>query len=593
MLKKLLPYLAPYRWLAVWALLQVFLIAGFELLKPWPLQVVIDNVLGGKPFPFSALTSSPAQLLLLACAGIVVVHVGAGALTLLHNYTTIRVGQQMVNDLRGALYAHLQRLSLAFHSRQRVGDLLYRITADSFAVQAMIMNGVLPILSAVVLLCGMLVVLLPLDPMLTLLSLTVVPILFAVISGFNQKIVDIATQVRNTESRVYSVVQWAMSSIKLVQAFTKEEEEHRRFMGASRESLRATLRLYSWQTVYSGVVNVVIAGGTALVVYAGARAVTSGRLSVGGLIVFVSYLAQLYAPINQITQSWGLIAGARVGARRVFEVLDVEGDLRDGTRSFPAEGARGDVTWRHVSFAYRPETPVLRDIELEAIAGSKIAVVGPTGAGKSTLLGLLPRFFDPVAGCVEIDGIDLREYRLKSLRHQIAMVLQPPLIFPLSVRDNIAYGRPGAAGEEIERAARLACIHDLIASLPEGYDTVIGESGVLLSEGEKQRITIARALLRNAPILILDEPTSALDVATESLVITGIERLMAGRTTFIIAHRLSTVQHCDRIVVLDGGRIVEAGGFAELLRRDGLFAQYYRTQFVPERQQDAELHIGA
>jgi len=593
MLKKLLPYLAPYRWLAVWALLQVFLIAGFELLKPWPLQVVIDNVLGGKPFPFSALTSSPAQLLLLACAGIVVVHVGAGALTLLHNYTTIRVGQQMVNDLRGALYAHLQRLSLAFHSRQRVGDLLYRITADSFAVQTMIMNGVLPILSAVVLLCGMLVVLLPLDPMLTLLSLTVVPILFAVISGFNQKIVDIATQVRNTESRVYSVVQWAMSSIKLVQAFTKEEEEHRRFMGASRESLRATLRLYSWQTVYSGVVNVVIAGGTALVVYAGARAVTSGRLSVGGLIVFVSYLAQLYAPINQITQSWGLIAGARVGARRVFEVLDVEGDLRDGTRSFPAEGARGDVTWRHVSFAYRPETPVLRDIELEAIAGSKIAVVGPTGAGKSTLLGLLPRFFDPVAGCVEIDGIDLREYRLKSLRHQIAMVLQPPLIFPLSVRDNIAYGRPGAAGEEIEGAARLACIHDLIASLPEGYDTVIGESGVLLSEGEKQRITIARALLRNAPILILDEPTSALDVATESLVITGIERLMAGRTTFIIAHRLSTVQHCDRIVVLDGGRIVEAGGFAELLRRDGLFAQYYRTQFVPERQQDAELHIGA
>jgi len=585
--------LAPYRWLAVWALLQVFLIAGFELLKPWPLQVVIDNVLGGKPFPFSALTSSPAQLLLLACAGIVVVHVGAGALTLLHNYTTIRVGQQMVNDLRGALYAHLQRLSLAFHSRQRVGDLLYRITADSFAVQTMIMNGVLPILSAVVLLCGMLVVLLPLDPMLTLLSLTVVPILFAVISGFNQKIVDIATQVRNTESRVYSVVQWAMSSIKLVQAFTKEEEEHRRFMGASRESLRATLRLYSWQTVYSGVVNVVIAGGTALVVYAGARAVTSGRLSVGGLIVFVSYLAQLYAPINQITQSWGLIAGARVGARRVFEVLDVEGDLRDGTRSFPAEGARGDVTWRHVSFAYRPETPVLRDIELEAIAGSKIAVVGPTGAGKSTLLGLLPRFFDPVAGCVEIDGIDLREYRLKSLRHQIAMVLQPPLIFPLSVRDNIAYGRPGAAGEEIERAARLACIHDLIASLPEGYDTVIGESGVLLSEGEKQRITIARALLRNAPILILDEPTSALDVATESLVITGIERLMAGRTTFIIAHRLSTVQHCDRIVVLDGGRIVEAGGFAELLRRDGLFAQYYRTQFAPERQQGAELYIGA
>src|SRR5215470_52126 len=592
MVMKLLPYLKAHRWRIAWALLQVLLIAGFELLKPWPLQIVIDNALGGKPFPIAALSSSPVKLLFLACVGMVVVHFGAGVLTLLHNYTAIRIGQDMVNDLRSALYAHLQRLSLAFHSRQRVGDLLYRLTADSFAVQTMIMNGALPILSALVLLAGMLVVLFPLDPTLTMLALTVVPVLFALIALFNRKIVQIAGDVRTTESRVYSLVQWAMSSIKLVQAFTKEEEEHRRFMGASRESLRATLRLYSWQTVYSGAVNVVIAGGTALVVYAGARAVISGRLSIGELIVFVSYLAQLYAPINQITQSWGLIAGARVGARRVFEVLDVEGDLRDGTRSFPAEGARGDVTWRHVSFAYRSETPVLRDIELEVIGGSKIAVVGPTGAGKSTLLGLLPRFFDPVAGCVEIDGVDLREYRLKSLRDQIAMVLQPPLIFPLLVRDNIAYGRPGAAGEEIEGAARLACIHDLIASLPEGYDTVIGESGVLLSEGEKQRITIARALLRDAPILILDEPTSALDIATEALVITGIERLMAGRTTFTIAHRLSTVQHCDRIVVLNGGRIVEAGGFAELLRRDGLFAQYYRTQFAPERRQDAELHIA-
>ena len=593
MLKKLLPYLRPYRWRVSWALLQVFLIAGFELLKPWPLQIVIDNVLGGKQFPLVALGSSPADLLLLSCLGIVAVHLGAGALTLLHNYTTIRVGQQMVNDLRGALYAHLQRLSLAFHNRQRVGDLLYRITADSFAVQTMLMNGVLPILSAAVLLGGMLTVLFPLDAGLTLLSLTVVPILFALISRFNRKIVDVATEVRNTESQVYSVVQWAMSSIKLIQAFTKEEEEHRRFMGASRESLQATLRLYSWQTLYSGAVNVVIAGGTALVVYAGASAVISGRLSVGELIVFISYLAQLYAPINQMTQSWGLIAGARAGARRVFEVLDTEPDLRGGSRIFPAQGARGEVAWRNVSFRYRAETPVLTDIELTVTAGLKIAVVGPTGAGKSTLLGLLPRFFDPAAGTVEIDGVNLREYRLKSLRDQISMVLQPPLIFPLSVRDNIAYGRPGAKDEEIEEAARLARIHDRIALLPEGYDTIIGESGVLLSEGEKQRITIARALLRNAPILILDEPTSALDVATEALVIAGIERLMAGRTTFIIAHRLSTVQRCDRIVVLREGRIVEAGTCAELLRRDGVFAEYYRTQFAPEEQHNAEFGVGA
>lgn len=582
MVMKLLPYLKAHRWRIAWALLQVFLIAAFELLKPWPLQIVIDNALGGKPFPIAALSSSPVKLLLLACVGMVVVHFGAGVLTLLHNYTAIRIGQDMVNDLRGALYAHLQRLSLAFHSRQRVGDLLYRITADSFAVQTMIMNGALPILSALVLLAGMLVILFPLDPALTVLALTVVPVLFALIALFNRKIVEIAGDVRATESRVYSLVQWAMSSIKLVQAFTKEEEEHRRFMGASRESLQATLRLYSWQTLYSGTVNLVIAAGTAIVVFAGAQAVISGTLSVGQLIVFISYLAQLYAPINQITQSWGLIAGARVGARKIFEILDTEPDLEDGTQNFPQSGARGEVAWSRVDFRYRADTPILTGIELKVPAGTKIAVVGPTGAGKSTLLGLLPRFYDPSAGSVAIDGIDVREYALRSLRNQIAMVLQPPLIFPLSARDNIAYGRPGAGDAAIEHAARLARIDDLIASLPAGYDTLLGESGASLSEGEKQRITIARALLRNAPILILDEPTSALDVTTEALVMAGIEGLMAGRTTFVIAHRLSTVQRCDRIVVLRGGVIVEQGTLPELLHLDGFFAEYYRTQFAPQ-----------
>jgi ATP-binding cassette subfamily B protein len=582
MVMKLLPYLKAHRWRIAWALLQVLLIAGFELLKPWPLQIVIDNALGGKPFPIAALSSSPVKLLLLACVGMVVVHFGAGVLTLLHNYTAIRIGQDMVNDLRGALYAHLQRLSLAFHSRQRVGDLLYRITADSFAVQTMIMNGALPILSALVLLAGMLVVLFPLDPALTVLALTVVPVLFALIALFNRKIVEIAGDVRTTESRVYSLVQWAMSSIKLVQAFTKEEEEHRRFMGASRESLQATLRLYSWQTLYSGTVNLVIAAGTAIVVFAGAQAVMSGTLSIGQLIVFISYLAQLYAPINQITQSWGLIAGARVGARKVFEILDTEPDLKDGLRNFPPSGARGEVAWSEVYFRYRTDTPILTGIELKVPAGTKIAVVGPTGAGKSTLLGLLPRFYDPSAGSVAIDGVDVREYALRSLRSQIAMVLQPPLIFPLSVRDNIAYGRPGADDAAIEQAARLAQVDDLIASLPAGYDTLLGESGTSLSEGEKQRITIARALLREAPILILDEPTSALDVTTEALVMAGIEELMAGRTTFVIAHRLSTVQRCDRIIVLRGGVIVEQGTLPELLHLDGFFAEYYRIQFAPQ-----------
>jgi ATP-binding cassette subfamily B protein len=598
MVAKFLPYLKAHRGQVAWALAQVFLIAGFELLKPWPLQIVIDYVLGGKPAPFGGplgdlFALPPASLLLVACAGIVVVNLGAGALTLLHNYTTIRVGQNMVNDLRSDLYAHLQRLSLAYHSRQRVGDLMYRITADSFAVQTMIMNGVLPILSAMILLAGMLIVLFPMDSTLTLLALTVVPILFILISAFNRRIVEVATEVRDADARVYSLVQWGIAAIKVVQAFTKEEEEHRRFMGASRESLRATLRLYNWQTLYSGAVSVVIAGGTAVVVYAGAWAVMSGTLSLGQLIIFVSYLAQLYTPINQITQSWGLIAGARVGATRVFEVLETEADLKSGPRQFPPSGARGDVAWRDISFRYRPEIPVLKDIGLEVQAGSKIAIVGPTGAGKSTLLGLLPRFFDPTTGSVQIDGLDVREYQLASLRRQISMVLQPPLIFPLSVADNIAYGRPGANQAEIENAARQARIHDMIVRLPEGYQTQLGEAGVVLSEGEKQRITIARALLRNAPILILDEPTSALDVETEALVMAAIERLMEGRTTFIIAHRLSTVRRCDRILVLRDGIIAEQGTLPELLRRGGVFADYYRTQFASEVQSEAEMPIPA
>ncbi|HXP77983.1 MAG TPA: ABC transporter ATP-binding protein [Stellaceae bacterium] len=580
MLRRLIPFLAPYRWRFLFALAQVFLISGFELLKPWPLQVVIDDVLGGKPPGIAWLEGwSAGALLAGACVALVLINLGSGLLTLLHNITTIGVGQRMVNDLRGALMGHLQRLSLAFHSRQKVGDLMYRVTADSFAVQTLIMNGILPIVSALILLAGMLVVLTRLDWLLTLIALIVVPALFVLIALFNRKITTLATEVRERESLVYSLVQWAMTSIKVVQAFTKEEEEHRRFMGASRASLVATLRLYGWQTLYSAVVNAVIAAGTALVVYVGASAVLSGRLSLGQLIVFISYLAQLYQPVNQITQSWGLIAGARVGARRCFEVLDIEADLKDGTRGFPAGGARGAVEWRGVSFGYRPDLAVLNGIDVKIEPGTKVAIVGPTGAGKSTLLGLLPRFFDPSAGSVLIDGVPLGEYRIAELRRQISMVLQPPLVFPLSVKDNIAYGRPGAGDAEIEQAARLARIHDLVRSLPQGYDTVIGEGAGTLSEGEKQRLTIARAILRDAPILILDEPTSALDVETEAMVMAAIRRLTEGRTTFIIAHRLSTVRDADVILVLRDGTIVEHGSFAELMRRGGPFADLYNTQF--------------
>jgi ATP-binding cassette, subfamily B, bacterial len=578
-----LAYLRPYWIPFAFAFLQVAFIGVFELLKPWPLKIVIDHVLQGQPMPWAVTTGWVAETLLLAaCAALVLIYAILGVLAVVNNYTTINIGQHMVNDLRRDVYAHLQRLSLAFHSRREVGDLLYRVTADTYAIQTLTMNGLFPILSALVLLGGMFVVMVRMDALLTVVALSVCPLLFASIALLSARITDAATQARQRESAVYSLVQRAISAIRVIQAFTKEEDEHRKFMAASQQSLAAGLRLYTVQTVYGGIINVLIATGTAVVVWVGARHVLAGKLSVGEMVVFTSYLASLYGPINSILQTYGLIQGARVGVQRVFEILDVEHDLPDGSRGFPAGGVRGEVEWRDVSFEYVTGQPVLRTVTLQVHAGERVAVVGPTGAGKSTLLSLLPRFFDPQRGQVLIDGVDVRELRLAELRGQISMVLQPPLIFPCSIRENIAYARPQASLDEVIAAARLACVDSFVAQLPNGYDTIVGEQGATLSEGEKQRLTIARAILRDAPILILDEPTSSVDAETEALIMAGIEQLTAGKTTFIIAHRLSTVRQADWILVLRQGQVVEQGAFRELLQRQGAFASLYRTQFCED-----------
>jgi len=580
--RRILPYLDAHRRTLAWAFVQVLLISGCELLKPWPLKVVIDTVLGGRPLPWGSVSGwSSSTLLLAACVTLVLIYAVLGALTILNNHTTIRVGQRMVNELRSDLYGHLHRLSLAFHGRARIGDLLYRVTADTLALQTLTMNCLFPAVTALTLLTGMSVIMLRLDAALTLLALAVCPVLFVAIGRLTARITRAAAHVREGESEVYAVVQRAMSAMRVVQAFTREEDEHRRFMTASRQSLAAGLRLYTLQTFYSGVVNVVIAVGTAAVVWMGARHVMDGSLSVGSLMVFVSYLASLYGPINSMFQTWGLAQGSTVGLRRVFDLLDVERDIADGGRDFQPQGARGEVAWEAVAFEYTRGRPVLDGVSLRVEPGQTVAIVGATGAGKSTLLSLLPRFYDATAGRVLVDGVDVRDYRLASLRRQIAMVLQPPLVLPTTLRDNIAFGRPGAGADEIVAAARMAGIHDAIVTLPDGYDTVVGEGGVTLSEGEKQRITIARAIVRDAPILILDEPTSSLDVETEALIMQGLERLTAGRTTFVIAHRLSTVRQADLIVVLRDGRIVEHGRFDALVERRGVFAALYRLGTGP------------
>ena len=569
-------YIWPHRGRMLWALAQVCLISTLELLKPWPLKLIIDSVLGGAPLPWGfAPDLGTGALLLGACAALVVIYAALGAANVLVNVTTIRIGQRMVRDLRSDLYAHLHRLSMAFHSRAQAGDLLYRVTADTFALQSLTMNCLFPAASALILLVGMSVVMVQVDAELTVLALGVCPLLLLAIGRLNRQISAAAGEMRERESEVLGVVQRAMGAMRVIQAFTREEDEHRRFMTASERSLAAGLRLYTLQTFYSGVVNLVIALGTAAVVWVGARHVLDSTLTVGSLVVFISYLAALYGPINNMFQVYGLAQSARVGVRRVLDVLDVERDLPDGHRVFPAEGARGEVVWEDVDFQYGPGGGLIHNVSLRVAPGQRVAVVGPTGAGKSTLLSLLPRFYDPTRGRVLMDGRDVREYRLASLRRQIAMVLQPPLLFPVSLRENIAFGRPDARMEEIIAAAKAARIHEMITRLPRGYDTSVAEQGVTLSEGEKQRLTIARAILRDSPILILDEPTSALDPETEALVMVALERLQAGRTTFLIAHRLSTVRTADLIVVVKEGRIVEEGTLADLVTLRGAFAAMY------------------
>jgi len=573
-------YLKPYWPAFSFALGQVLFISALELLKPWPLKIIIDNVLSGKPLPWGpAVGWSPHRLLLFSCIGLVIVYVMLGGLHILNNYTTIRIGQGMVNDLRRDLYSHLQRLSLSFYHRQQLGDLMYRITADTMGIQTLTMNGLFAILSASVLLGGMLIVMFWVDWYLTLLALAVCPALFCAIALLNKKMSLAATEAHQKGSTVYSVVQRTLSGMRVIQAFTKEEDEGRRFLQASTESLAAELRLYNLQNFYYAVVNLTIAAGTAAILWVGTRHVLAGDLSVGEMIVFTSYLASLYGPINSIFQTYGLVQSAKAGVRRAFEILESEERLPDGSRVFQPLGPRGQISFEDVSFGYDASHPVLKEINLHVAAGKKIAIVGPTGAGKSTLVSLLPRFYDPQSGRVKIDGVDIREFELKSLRQKIAMILQPPLVFPLTIRENIAYGRPDASMEEIVSAAQVAQVHEFVEQLPQKYETVVSEQGSSLSEGQKLRLTIARGILLNAPILILDEPTSSVDSETEALIMDGLEQLMAGRTTFIIAHRLSTVRQADLILVLRDGHIVEQGTFNELLRRRGPFASLYRTQF--------------
>ncbi|HEY5913334.1 MAG TPA: ABC transporter ATP-binding protein [Verrucomicrobiae bacterium] len=562
------------------------------LLQPWPLKLVLDTVLGSDQPPGLVATATsmlqklgwgaePKVLLLVTlCLGLLLIELLLGALNIVSAYLLNSVALRLVFKLRCALFDHVQRLSLGFHDSRAVGDSLYRITWDSYCIQAVFSEGLVPGLTATTTLLGIAVVLLSRDWRLAAAAVAAAIPLTFLIRRLDRPMTEQSTRVHEYESDVSTRVQETLTGIRAVQAYGREQLESERFRSKASASLQANLRLTVVQTASQALIGLVLAAGTAAVIWLGAKGVLAGRITAGDLVLLVAYVAMIFKPLETMAYTAGAVQSAGAGARRVLAVLDTTPEVSEAPDAIELAGpARGRIRIEQVSFGYRAHTPVLKGVSLEIPAGSSLALVGPSGSGKTTLASLLLRFYDPGEGRIALDGHDLRSLTLKSLRSNIALVTQEPILFAASVRENIAYGRPGASQAEIEAAARAAGAHDFIQSLPEKYETQMAERGATLSSGQRQRLAIARAFLKNAPVLILDEPTSALDAETEETLLQALERLMKDRTTLIIAHRLSTVRCADRIAVVNDGRIEESGSREELLARGGVYARLHQLQF--------------
>ena len=534
------------------------------LLLPLPLKIVIDSVIGSRPLPAFLIGLIPARalqsstLLLAIAAGMLVVvtlliHLQTLGSWLLQTYA----GEGMVLDFRARLFSHVQRLSLTYHDSKGTSDSTFRIQYDAPSIQTITITGIISLISAVSTLLGMIYVTARLDLQLALVAIGVSPALWVLTRAFSNRLRRRWRDVKRLESSANSVVQEVLSSKRVVKAFGREDHEQERFVYRSTRRMKELIQVSFLQGGFDLLVGVTIAMGTAAALFIGVRHVQTGALSLGELMLVTAYIAQLYDPLRAISKKLADLQGGFASAERAFSLLDETPEVIERPNARPLARARGDVRFDNVSFAYDGTNSVLTGVTFAAPAGARVGIQGETGAGKSTLISLLTRFYEVSGGRILVDGTDIRDYRLADFRRQFGIVLQDTVLFSASISENIAYGCPTAGEERIAEAARLANAHDFILSLPEGYDTLVGERGMRLSGGERQRISLARAFLKDAPILILDEPTSSVDVRTETAILDALERLMQGRTTFMIAHRLSTLDHCDLRLEIHDGRLME------------------------------------
>jgi subfamily B ATP-binding cassette protein MsbA len=561
------------------------MVAGIA--APWPLKIVLDNVVGEHKLPewlsnvLQPFMSSGTRMQLAAAAAVAVVLIALlGAMaSYVANYYTTSVGQWVANDLRLRTYHHLQQLSVNYYNTHDMGTLLSTITADVQTIQAFASSSTLGMLVDLLTILGMLAIMFWLNWDFTLIAVAVTPFLLVMISRFKKAVKTATKEVRKQQSNIVAVVQQGLESMKVVKAFGRQDLEQDELGEVSKATVEAALKARRVKALLSPTVSVIVAACTAFVLWRGSSLILRGTMTAGALTVFLSYLSQFFRPVKDLATMTNTIAQTAVGVERVRAILDAGDVIPETPDARDPKVLKGDIEFDHVAFGYQKDAPVLKDVSFTINAGDMVGVVGPTGTGKSTIMSLIPRFYDPSAGRVVVDGVDVREYRLQGLRSQIAYVLQDTVLFRGTVAENIAYGRGGATRDEIVEAARLANADEFISKMPQGYDTLVGDRGDTLSGGQRQRIGIARALIRNNPILILDEPTAALDSESEHAVIEALERLMKGRTVITIAHRLSTIRHANKILVLQDGVLAEEGNHDELLARGGVYAALYHAQF--------------